>query len=970
MSISWFGNPNVGCLLDRIFVSKNIVDNIEHVLFVPTCFSDHDLLKCKMSSFDTRVDVGKGYWKFNNALLDDVDFIGKIRACIFAAHENVDDSTDLTVWWDKLKMSFKTLAIRHSTYLAKEKNKMVSALTAQYVLAEKLGKLDNMQRVKEKLKELETKRLDGSKIRSRALLLDNKEQPSTFFYRKEMSKGKKKLITKIINDENIVCDNNNSISESFVDFYSNLYRKEPVVQPPLTYTTDLPTLDQLSTEHLGDAVDDKDIKLAISQMENNKTPGPDGLTKEFYSTFSKELVPILCIVFATIYEKGCLSQSQKLSYISLLCKKPDEPELCKNYRPISLLNVDYKILTKVLCSRLRLCLSEIIHPDQTCSVPGRSIFDNCHLIRDLINDVNSNPKDYGILLSTDQEKAFDRVDHTYMLRILRHFGFSENFVNWISILYKDISSAVIVNGHVSNSFPVQRSVRQGCPLSPLLYVICLEPVLHAIRNDTDIQGLHVPGVSAPCKLSAFADDCKFFLKNSTSAQRVISHFQTFGDFSGAKLNHGKCEAMFLGKLRNCKDFPLRLRWVNQMTIFGIKFGDVTEDDIWYSVYKKIEKTVNLFKTRPLSYYGKAKLVNVMALSKLWYIATVIPLSKHYVRLLNKLIFSFIWAPSKMETVARKTMYLPRSEGGIGLVNISLKAQSLILAQVVKVFMDRQSTWIAYGHKYLGLVLRRFTGYLFCNNRPHCMEDPPSFYKLCLDYIQNILVKDANFVFKPGLTCKSLYTLLLNLEKTVPHCVSKWYYINFKNVFSNICHKIVDSNVINVSFKIAHDIIPVNDRLHSWNIYKVQPFCKSCLPKRTREDTIHCFWDCPTIQLAKIWIQKAFRLICNITLTAEIVRFGDLPAHISRKDLAIYFLSEFRYAVWVSRCKYTMDNHFKPTQDTVLQMFISRVNNRIIIDKCRLSQSEFDKQWILPGLAGFNKRGNLVVRLSSVNSFRL
>ena len=470
---------------------------------------------------------------------------------------------------------------------------------------------------------------------------------------------------------------------------------------------------------MGEPIESSEIEKTISKMENNKTLGPDGLTKEFYSIFSKELIPVLKEVFSVIFEKGSLCKSQKVSYISLLCKNVEQPEFCKNYRPISLLNVDYKILTKVLCARLSPCLENIVHPDQTCSVPGRTIFDNCHLIRDIINDTNSNPLDTGIILSTDQEKAFDRVNHTYMLSVLKYFGFtfSENFIRWISIIYNDISSAVIVNKHVSTPFPFKRSVRQGCPLSPLLYVLCLEPMLKAIREDKNIKGLHIAGYKEQCKLSAFADDCKFLLKNVTSVEQVLAHFDAFGTYSGSKLNKTKTEVMYLGRGRLLQHFPLDLKLVKSMKIFGILLGDVSMDDIWHPLYIKVEKVLNLFKSRQLSMYGKGKLINTMALSKLWYVATVVPLSTHYATLLTRLAFHFVLG--KIESVKRDTLYLPCKEGGINLVNVFMKAQSLMLTQVVKVLEHRKSPWVAFGHKYLGLTLRHFPNYAFENNSPHC-----------------------------------------------------------------------------------------------------------------------------------------------------------------------------------------------------------------------------------------------------------
>ena len=957
-TVSW-SDGSMACLLDRIFISNNLANKIEDVSFVPISFSDHDMLKFKLLPLPPSVDVGKGYWKFNNSLLKDQDFLGKIRSHISAALEEIDDTNDPLLWWDQLKVSFKMIAIKHSKFLAREKNKMYAALTAQYILAEKLGKVDNMQRVKNKLKELDLKKLEGSKIRSRVALLDNKEQPSKFFYQKEMSKGQKKLISKIIKEDDTVCEDNNSITQSFVEYYSSLYKKEPGNLPPRHYLENLPKVDKEKNEHLGKLIEVEEIETALKQMENNKAPGSDGLTKEFFQAFSKELIPIIKDIFTTIYDQESLCQSQRLSYISLLCKNNNEPQFCKNYRPISLLNVDYKILSKVLCNRLRPLLNDIIHPDQTCSIPGRSIFDNCHLIRDLINDINSNENGTGILLSTDQEKAFDRIDHSYISIILKTFGFKYTFIRWVNILYNNIFSSIIVNNHISTSFPVQRSVRQGCPLSPLIYVLCLEPVLQRIRDSPDVKGLQVPGILTPCKLTAYADDCKFFIKDHDSAKKIIEHFNNFGNFSGSKLSLDKCEAMFLGRWRVRRDTPLNIKWVTQMTIFGIKFGELSEDDIWHPLYKKIENVLNLFKTRHLSFYGKAKLINVMVLSKLWYLTTVIPLSKHYERLITKLVFSFIWG--KIESIRRKTMYLPCKQGGIGLVNISLKAQSLMLNQVMKVFLDRKCTWVNYGHTYLGIALHRFPGYSFLNNRPHCIEDPPTYYKICLDYIRKIVTKDENFVFKPGLTSKTFYTLLLKLENTTVHCVSTFPLIDFKTVFSNLCHKTIDTFTINTSFKLVHDIIPVAYKLYTWNFRNILPFCRNCSPKQIHETVTHCFWECPVIQPARHWLERTLMSICDLNLSCEIVRFGNFSDSISRPDLAIYLLTEFRYAVWITRCRVRLDN-VRPAAEAVLKFMHARINNRIIVDKSRLSPPEFMEQWVLPGFVHFNNKGHLVITL--------
>ena len=153
----------------------------------------------------------------------------------------------------------------------------------------------------------------------------------------------------------------------------------------------------------------------------------------------------------------------------------------KCYRPISLLNIDYKIIPKIITIRLGKVLPKIIGIDQTCSVKGRSIFDNLHLLRNVIDYIDQKNLS-ACFICLDQEKAFDRVSRSYMFDTLTAFGFKERFLRWIKLLYNDISSSVIINNLISDPFPIKRDVGQGCSLAMLLYVICFEPFAHKIRT--------------------------------------------------------------------------------------------------------------------------------------------------------------------------------------------------------------------------------------------------------------------------------------------------------------------------------------------------------------------------------------------------------------------------------------------------------------------------------------------------------
>ena len=163
----------------------------------------------------------------------------------------------------------------------------------------------------------------------------------------------------------------------------------------------------------------------------------------------------------------------------------------RNWRPISLLNVDYKIATRAICGRLLTVLSTIIGPDQTCGVGGRTISKNLFLIRDLLDHVERENLPLA-LLSLDQEKAFDRVDWGFLCRILHKFNFGPDFLRWVQLFYTNIESAVVINGWTSSFFWPSRGACQGCPLSPLLYVISIEVLAVSIRTSPRFPGMTLP----------------------------------------------------------------------------------------------------------------------------------------------------------------------------------------------------------------------------------------------------------------------------------------------------------------------------------------------------------------------------------------------------------------------------------------------------------------------------------------------
>ena len=199
--------------------------------------------------------------------------------------------------------------------------------------------------------------------------------------------------------------------------------------------------------------------------KKNKTPGNDGLTIEFYLAFWPLFGKYIVDSINYSYEFGELSNSQKQAIITLIEKKGKDKRMIKNWRPISLINVDAKIISKVLANRLEKVLPVIIHADQNAFVKGRSIFDAVRTINDMVDYTKRNNLS-GFLIAIDFEKVFDTLNFNFLIRTLHKFNFGPSFTHWIRVLYNNVSSCVMNNGFTTAPFMLGRGVRQGDPLSP------------------------------------------------------------------------------------------------------------------------------------------------------------------------------------------------------------------------------------------------------------------------------------------------------------------------------------------------------------------------------------------------------------------------------------------------------------------------------------------------------------------------
>ncbi|GBG62517.1 hypothetical protein CBR_g30835 [Chara braunii] len=262
----------------------------------------------------------------------------------------------------------------------------------------------------------------------------------------------------------------------------------------------------------------EELTQTVKEMASGKCPGINGLTVEFYRTCWEALAPAMVEVFNEVLIDSRLGEVMTHGVISLLFKKGDKASI-RNYRPFSVLNVDYKILAKTLALRLGRILPRLVENDQGAFVQGRSIFFNILTTIEALEVVKAENNNIAILL-LDLKKAYDKVGWPVVLTTLRKLGYGQGFCKWIVAMYTFATSSVAVNGHLSRPFNLTRSLRQGCPLAPLLFVLQLEVPLNKIRKHPEIRGIRLTQ-DRDCRVKAIANDLFMVTENTTSSLNAL-----------------------------------------------------------------------------------------------------------------------------------------------------------------------------------------------------------------------------------------------------------------------------------------------------------------------------------------------------------------------------------------------------------------------------------------------------------------
>ncbi|CAM2095831.1 unnamed protein product [Caretta caretta] len=460
-------------------------------------------------------------------------------------------------WWDLGKVRAKLFCRDYTRGTSRRRNAAIEQLEREVLEMERRLAADPedpslcgaCQEKREELRALEDHRARGAFVRSRIRLLREMDRGSRFFYALEKTRGAKKHVTCLLAEDGTPLTDPEEMCGRARDFYTSLFSPDPTDPDACEVLwEELPMVSVGDRDRLELPLTLAEFSEALRRIPTNKSPGMDGLTVEFYRAFWDILGPDLVTVWAESLQSGVLPLSCRRAVLALLPKKGDLRDL-RNWRPVSLLSTDYKIVAKAISLQLGSVMADVVHPDQTYTVPGRSIFDNLFLVRDLLELGRRDGLSYA-LLSLDQEKAFDRVDHGYLLSTLQAFGFGPQFVSFLRVLYASTECLVRLNWTLTEPVSFGRGVRQGCPLSGQLYALAIEPFLCLLRRR--MTGLVLQEPELRLVLSAYADDVLLVVQDPGDLARVEACQAIYSAASSARVNWVKSSGLAVGDWRQVR----------------------------------------------------------------------------------------------------------------------------------------------------------------------------------------------------------------------------------------------------------------------------------------------------------------------------------------------------------------------------------------------------------------------------------
>eukprot|EP00253_Pinus_taeda_P013455 PITA_13455 len=489
--------------------------------------------------------------------------------------------------------------------------------------------------------------------KSRIQWLKEGELNTKFFHRSALDHRSNNRILELKNNAGEILKNHNDISALLSDHFKLIAQEPPINREEAIKELTAAILKTITSDQnwaLCREISLEEVEEAIRSMPNDKAPGPDGFTINFYKACWSIVKQDAWEVVEDSRCSGTILKSLSSTFLALI-PKVEEAKTPEKFRPIALCNVIYKIISKVIASRLKTILPGIISEEQSGYVEGRQILDNILLAQEMIHSLHSR-KEVGMLMQLDLSKAYDKVNWKYLEVVLRAFGFCRTWIKWILALIKSPRYSILVNGAPSIPFTPTRGIRQGDPLSPFLFIILMEGLSGTIakkKAEGKIKGLQ-PIISLPATThQQFVDDT--MLHGSPTVKEAVAYrdiLDLFSQASGMEINFSKSTIFFFNTL------PTVQTHLSQL--LGFRIGSLPSRYLgapltlrpwqkghWEKILANMKKRCSHWTNRALNLAGRLILTKVVLQAIPQYLLSMLPAPKGILQQIRNIQRSFLWS---------------------------------------------------------------------------------------------------------------------------------------------------------------------------------------------------------------------------------------------------------------------------------------------------------------------------------------
>jgi hypothetical protein len=678
------GVHQITCKLDRFLVSESLMlDGVAmESAILNLSGSDHWPIQLWV---DVPATPGKKPFRFEQFWLDHPNFQTNIQD--WWRQAEVPYGSKMYRFQQKLKNLKKTLKLWN-------KHTFGSIFDSQKELMQQMGEIqqrireqgltddlkDQEIRVNQKLEDRKKQEEILWKQKSRVLWLKEGECNTKFFHRTAIQRRHSNKITHLISDEGETIHSHADMEKTLIKHFQDLLTepiqdRQEAIQKITRHVPALVTQEQNAALLRPFTIEEVD--QALQDTPKCKAPGPDGFTSDFFHYCWPMIRTEVWEILEDSRATGQVLQALNATFLTLIPKE-GQAHRPKQYRPIALCNVIYKILTKVIARRLKPILPTIISPEQSGYVEGRQIMDSVILAHEVIHSLQKT-KTPGMLLKLDLSKAFDKLSWEFMRAMLLAFGFDQNWVTWILNLTSSAFFSLLINGVPSKPFSPSRGIRQGDPLSPFLFIIMAEGLSRSIQAALEnnlLAGLPLHGISPPISHSQFVDDTLLMgsptVREANSLQEIL---QTFSEASGLECNKEKSLIFFFNTppqvQRHISDILGFKRSSLPSKYLGIPLIDnALRNSSWEHLLSSFSKRLSSWTFRALNLPSRLILLKAVLQALPIYIFSALAAPKFVLTTIKSLQRNFLWQglakEKKIALVSWDKLCRPKEQGGLGL----------------------------------------------------------------------------------------------------------------------------------------------------------------------------------------------------------------------------------------------------------------------------------------------------------------